>query len=108
MALVGQPDGVRSSIARAAFPRDQSALDQPVHIVRWVCAGIVAAHDQFSWRHWHVADIDQHQRLRRGDVVDRELLELVLDEIEATSVNTVGQRDQLDKFVVHRVNPDRP
>ena len=70
-------------------------LDQLLDVVGHVRAEIVAAGPQLAGRQLGIADIVEQQGLHAVDVVPAAALELVLDDVEQTAMQTLNQREGL-------------
>ena len=72
---------------------EEAHLDELLQIVRDVGAEIIAARTQLAGSELFVADIVQQQRLNRIDVGAATAVELILDDIKQTPMQTLDQRE---------------
>src|ERR1043166_5721928 len=85
-AALGELDAHGTAVDTRALMIEEAHLDQLLEIVGDVRAEIIAARAQFAGGQFLVADVEQQQRLHRVDIGAAAAIELVLDDVEQTSV----------------------
>src|ERR1043166_4283914 len=104
-AALGELDAHGTAVDTRALMIEEAHLDQLLEIVGDVRAEIIAARAQFAGGQFPVADVEQQQRLHRVDVGAAAAIELVLDDVEQTSVQPLDQSQGLEIERLDMVEP---
>src|SRR3984957_7636848 len=95
-AFFGELDAYRAPVNARALMVEEAHLDELLQIVGDIGAEIVAARTQLAGGELLVADIVQQQRLHRIDIGATAAVELVLDNVEQSTVETLDQGQRLE------------
>ena len=91
IALFRRSDAHRSAITFGSFLLQIVGFEEMAHVVGHVRANIIATIDQFPDRDFRILDIHEQQCLNSIDVINSHLTELITDDIEITSMQSLDQ-----------------